>query len=56
MSEWWKLYRIGGRWPHWQCATPYGPYNFVADDEAAAQRIVDNARARYERDKATASR
>lgn len=32
----WKPFFVGGRWPYWQCATPTGPYNFQANDEATA--------------------
>ena len=31
--ELWKPMRVGD---YWQCATPTGPYNFQAADEAAA--------------------
>jgi hypothetical protein len=50
-SQLWKLYHVGGRWPYWQCATPVGPYNFQADDERAAQKIVDRERKQYEESK-----
>lgn len=43
--ELWKPYRVGD---YWQCATPTGPYNFSAADEAAAQRICDRERASVE--------
>ena len=41
----WKLYRVGGRWPYWQCATPHGPYTFQADTEQEAEAVIAKMRA-----------
>jgi hypothetical protein len=44
----WKPYRIEGRWPYWQCATPHGPYTFDAESQEAAEAHCAKERAAHQ--------
>jgi hypothetical protein len=35
---------VNEAWPYWQCATPFGPYNFQAADIVEACSICDRER------------
>lgn len=47
-AQLWKPYRIGGEYGYWQCATPSGPYNFQAADEAAAIAVCKREKAAHQ--------
>lgn len=36
----WEPYYVGGKWPYWQCRTPYGPWNFQAKDRDEALKMI----------------
>jgi hypothetical protein len=46
----WKPYRIEGRWPYWQCATPHGPYTFDAESQEAAEAHCAKERAAHQQE------